>query len=299
MYYWESLRQKEEADNLLASLPVASLHPIEVEGAKNPDEIQAVVNEKIGEIVGAVSGKYQLVQHKEAFQPILDGLNTIGASYRMTVGYSKKKAWLSVITDAEATDGVSIGFQAYNSIDGSTAIRYSFASFKATRFIEIVGYRQVCSNGMVVRVPIDEAEFVKPELREKLTELLKLSARIIHMGDKVHDKVEALQLVVEAMELLKEPVSKMIMASQNTPVAQAQAKELIAKYIGKRLHQRILGQFRKEEKTLWGLYNAMTNVASHDKEIATSTADSFLKGSAEMLTAELVGGKDAVLKNTA
>jgi hypothetical protein len=291
MYYWEALKQKEEAEGLLDSLPVASLQEIEVADAGNSNHYQAVINEKIKDVVGVVSGKYQLVQHKEAFQPIVEALNSIGASYRMNIGYTQRKAWMSIVTNSEATDGVSIGFQALNSIDGTTAIRYGFANFKQTRWVELVGYRQVCSNGMVVRVPLDNAEFVKLEEREKIEVLLRETARIIHMG-KAHDKVEAIRYIVEAMELLKEPVARMIEASKNKILAEKMAKELIAKYLGKRLNKKVLAQYRKEEKNLWGLYNAMTFVASHNKEIATSSADSLLNGSAEMLREELVAKAD-------
>lgn len=295
MFYWEALKQKEEAEELLESLPTASLKSLLVQdGAENKDFV-GVVNEQNNSLVAVVSKDYQLVQHKEAFQPIIDGLNTIGAKYRIRSSYSKTKAFLSIITENEATDGVMIGFQVINGFDGKTALNYGFRAFKTQSIIEIVGYRQVCSNGMKVRVPLDEAEIVTLEERRKITNLLYKNLRIVHIGDNVQEKVQSVQYITEAMELLKNPVSRIIEASQNKEVGTKIAEEILLKYIGKRLKQKILGQFRKEEKTLWGLYNAITYVASHDREISTSTANSLIENSADLLTAEVVGGKEAIL----
>jgi hypothetical protein len=295
MYYWESLKQKEDAEQVLESLPTASLRAISVLGAENKDFL-GVVNEQIKELVAVVSTDYQLVQHKEAFQPILDGLNTIGAKYRMRASHTKTRATLSIITENEATDGVMIGFSVKNGFDGKTALNYGFRAFKTSHTIELVGYRQVCSNGMKIEVPLDEAEFVTLEERKRITELLNKKLRIVHFGDEVQEKVQSVQYIVEALELLKNPVSRLIEASQKKEVGTKLAEEIILKYIGKRMKQRILGQFRKEEKTLWGLYNAITFVASHDREISTSTANSLIENSADLLTVETVGGEDAILK---
>jgi hypothetical protein len=171
-----------------------------------------------------------------------------------------------------------------NSLNGKSAIHYLFRSEKITKVVEIVGYRQVCSNGMKIRVPLDQAEFVRPEVREKIEALLVLSQRIIHMGNP-EESISAVRYVVEAMALLKEPISLIIKKAKDTMVGEQEAKKLIRKYVGKRLSGRILGQFQEEEPSLWGLANAITFVASHDVKL--STMNGRINSSAEMLEQEL------------
>jgi hypothetical protein len=145
-----------------------------------------------------------------------------------------------------------------------------------------VGYRQVCANGMKLRVPLHEAEIVKVEERMQIEKLLESHAVIRHTTN-ANTKLQMIQLAVEAMQIMKEPVARMIRAARGTPIAKEYAKQLIGEYIGKRLHEEILAQYSNEEQNIWGLYNAITNVASHNSEIAQSTANGLINNSAIML----------------
>jgi len=238
------------------------------------------------ELVGVVSPRYMLVQHKQAFEPIVKGLDNFNIEYKWNLFTHKGKAWLSVIVDnAEAADSVRIGFRAMNSVDGSTAIKYSFAMERVHRYVELVGYRQVCDNGMIIRVPLDKADIIRPELQEQVKELLSKHAKIIHTGDKSKE-IQAVQYVVEAVTLLKEPVARIIEIAQNRKIGQQEAIDLIRKYIGKRMVQRVRNRFAYENPDLWGLYNAVTYVASHDR-IAQSTSNGLLVKAADLLEQEI------------
>jgi hypothetical protein len=292
MWYWEALKQKDDAESIVKGLPQyyeGQVFSIKNEDKElmpgNPKGFKAIVRKDTGSIVAVPTGKYTLVQHEEAFMPIVEALNSLGQPFKIAAIHSNTNAWLNILT-TETDDGVSVGFQAMNSVDGSTSLQYGFANFKATRYIELVGYRQVCSNGMVVRVPIDNADFVRLEEREKIEVLLRQSIRIIHTG-KAQEKIEQIRYLVEAMALLKEPVARMIKAATMKGIGQMEAEELLKKYIGKRLKAKLLGQFEQEEKTLWGLYNAITFVAAHDNEIKTSTKNSLITKSADLLLAEV------------
>jgi hypothetical protein len=199
---------------------------------------------------------------------------------------------MNVITGVETLDGVKLGFHVDNSVDGTTAIRYAFRSVLQKGWVEMVGYRVACSNGMVVRVPLDQAEFVKPELRTKILELLKKSFRFLHVGD-VKEKVASVQYIVEAMSLLKDPVAAMILKAQNTKIAREEAMGLLAKYVGQRLQDRCMTRFNrdqhKEGTSLWSLYNAITFEASHNG-LSVSSRDSLLNNSADLLKDALVLG---------
>jgi len=239
-----------------------------------------------GELVGVVSPRYMLVQHKQAFEPIVKGLDNFNIEYKWNLFFNRGKAWLSVLVDnAEATDSVRVGFRAMNSVDGSTAIRYSFAMERVHRYIELVGYRQVCENGMIIRVPLDKAEIIRPEIQEQVKELLSKHAKIIHTGDKSKE-IQAVQYVVEAVTLLKEPVARIIDIAKERKIGQQEAIDLIRKYISKRMEQRVRNRFAYENPDLWGLFNAVTYVASHDK-IAQSTSNGLLVRAADLLEQEI------------
>lgn len=290
-FIWEKSPLQEAVD----SIPIATKHELAV---LNKDEDATQINLGVrtdgfigisveGELVGVVSPRYCLVQHKEAFAPIVKGLDNISVPYEWNLFTHKGKAWLSVLVDdKEIRDTVKIGFRALNSVDGTTAIRYSFVMERATqRHIELVGYRQVCSNGMVIRVPLDDAEIIKPELREKVVKLLEQHAKIIHTGDRARE-IQAVQYVVEAVTLLREPVARIIEKAQTRAIGHDEAKELLQKYVGKRMKQRVYNQFLSENPDLWGLYNSITYVASHDR-IAQSTSNGLLNKAADLLEQEI------------
>lgn len=284
MYFHEYMQKAENSQEALNSIPTATVETIRMNGKMNPKEIKAVI---VGDrIVATVSKHYKLVQHRTAFQPILDGLHTTATDYNFALFVSDAKAYLKIFCD-EVPDngsGIRLGFDAINSLNGKSAIHYLFRSENVTKVVEVVGYRQVCSNGMKIRVPLEQAEFVRPEVREKVEALLTLSQKITHMGNP-EEKISAVKYVVEAMSLLKEPVALIIKKAKDVKVGDEEAKKLIKKYIGKRLSGRILGQFDEEEQTLWGLYNSITFVASHG--VKATTMNGLIDRSAEMLEQEL------------
>lgn len=296
MYYWDALEQQQNAEAVVNSLPTATLHSLDALELENPSGWKAV--EVKGKIVGTVTDKYQLVQHSEAFMPIINGLDATGESYRVSVWNKKGRAGMRVITKHEAADGVCLGFQALNSVDGTTALFYKLVSkFKEKKHIELVGYRQVCSNGMVVRVPLEESEFMRLETVQRVHELIHKSMRFVHVGD-VKAKAESVQYLVEAMSLLKEPVKLMIEKAQFTKVSFEDAEKLLVKFVGLRLWQKCMNEYRygRHEKSgnIWSLYNSITWIASHG-EISDTSKKSLLDGSADLLRDVLVDGVTATL----
>lgn len=290
MYYFQALQKSQNAQNLIESLPKATLTPIEIEGAENSSNFKASVVDS--DIVGVVTGKYVLVQHSEAFSPIIKALDNAGEDYNCSVWHKKGKAGLRVITGTESADGVKLGFQALNSVDGTTSLRYNFTMRREMSFIEVVGYRLACQNGMVMRVPMDEAEFVSKETRVEIQNLMTKLFSIAHVGD-AKAKAAQVQYIVEALALLKVPVTAMIEKAKTVDILPKEAELLLAKYIGKRLSDKCLYQYRrdkaKEGEGLWSLYNSVTFVASHG-DISESGKKSLLDNSADLLSDVLVKG---------
>jgi cell fate (sporulation/competence/biofilm development) regulator YmcA (YheA/YmcA/DUF963 family) len=293
--YWEYMRKAEQTQETLDNIPIASLQTIVSTNQGtilNPKNIKAVVVN--GRIVGSVSKRYRLVQHKDAFSPIFNGLHQTATPYEFSLFETDTKAMLNVFVDEIGENGsmIKLGFRAVNSINGETAIVYDIRADSITSTLEIVGYRQVCSNGMKIRVPLDRAEELRIEKVERVKELIKMATRIVHMGteEAMKQKIEAVQYVTEAIALLKNPIARIIQKAKSERVGEQQAKELLKIYIGKRMNQRILEQFKKEEQTMWGIYNACTAVASHDCTIPTMNG--LINSSARMLEQELFPKKD-------
>jgi hypothetical protein len=289
--FWDYKNKAEETENAIAKIPMATLESIRTTSdATNPKNFMAVVlNETAGKrIVATVSKRYRLVQHAEAFKPIIDGLHFTATDYEFCLIHRNTKATLDVFVTEIANSGlggIRLGFRAISNIDGRNAIKYTLSQSKFQGTIEIVGYRQVCENGMKIRVPLDEAEFVRPEIRGKVTSLLEMSANVAHIGN-VESKIKATQYVVEAMSLLKEPVKAMIEKARTQEIGEKEAKALLAKYIGKRLTSAINDKFQSEEQNLWGLYNAITYIASHG--VTVSTMNGLMNKSANLLERELL-----------
>lgn len=312
--FWDYMKHKDETQSVLNEIPKAVLFDIShvntAEGIvqlRNPQKIKAVVlEENEGKrIVATVSRHYKLVQHKTAFEPIFKALHDTGTDYSFALFQTDTKAFVKVFVDeiGDNGSGIKLGFEAMNSIDGRGAINYTLMSSEikrqTTRTIEVVGLRLACKNGMKVRVPLDQAEEIKIEIRtevqEKVRELLKMATNIIHMGENIEEKTKAVQYVVEAMTLLKEPIAQIIKNAKEKQIGEQDAKFLIGKYIGKRLSEKIYEQFQNEDQTIWGLYNAITYVASHG-DVKESTMNGLLNKSADLLEEEITINRKVKVK---
>jgi len=236
---------------------------------------------------------YALVQHKEAFRPIVDALVTSGVKDFEFLTYSTpKKAELQLYVNGDIADseGVRIGIQCLNSLDGHSVLKYGVEMDRFNRTIELVGYRQVCSNGMKIKVPLDKAEFVGWEVRDKLKNLLSETARLRHTSG-VFAKIELVKYTVEAISLLRKPVEAMIHYAKAFKIEHAEVlKKLIKRHVGKRWASKVQEVYETEKTCsadLWGLYNAITFVASHDDDLSETGRERLLEKSANMLLAEI------------
>jgi hypothetical protein len=293
-FYWEYMRRANETKEVLESIPTASLETItatEVGTIENPRSMKGVVVD--GRLVASVSKNYQLVQHKDAFKPVFDGLHQTGTPYEFALFQTDTKAFLNVFVDeiGDNGSGIKLGFRVINSIDGRNAISYAIKSetIERSTTIELVGYRLACQNGLKIRVPLDQAEELRLEKKttEKIEQLLRMASRIIHMGTEqsIKEKMESVSFVVEAVSLLRQPIQIIMEKAKNKQVGEEEVREMLKKYIGKRMNKQILERFKEEEQSLWGAYQAATFVASHDCSIPTMNG--LINSSAKMLEKEL------------
>lgn len=239
------------------------------------------------EYVYTPTKRYHLVQHWDAFRPIVEGLTLSGThDFKFVLDYNMKKANFQVFVGGQGYDTVDIGFSVSNSFDGKS-LRFGYEmKHTGEPYIELVGYREVCSNGMKVRVPLSEAEIIKPEIAVKVKQLLHGSGKINHTKH-IKEKIQTMQHVIEAMALLREPAELMFKKAHGQLVTEDRLNELVKLHVGKRFKRKVLEHYEDEEPTLWGLYNALTATASHDAGLGDAARENLLNKAANMLMVEV------------
>jgi hypothetical protein len=81
----------------------------------------------------------------------------------------------------------------------------------------------------------------------------------------------------------------MIFDAQQLHLEPKKAQELIKEYLGERMSRRIEEEFyRSNDDSLYGLWNAVTSVASHTEDFKDGTRNTLLDKAADLLTGELL-----------
>jgi len=225
----------------LAKLPTAENGSVLVKTSSGKEvtttKFQAIVATEKGhkEVVAVPTKRYNVVQHKQVFERLLDAVNLFSPDIRGQVVWDVKRAYLFVSLPSkftfDAPDGkkMTLGFSATNSYDGTTGVH-----------IGAFGYRLACSNGML------------------LTKTLGgISVDHIH---GVHKRIEYL---FNNMELQMAKLSARIDAAQDTKMALAWAEAYSEHFAGKDNTVSVMKLFKQEKPTVWGLYNSLTDFYSH------------------------------------
>lgn len=309
-------KQSQGAEQALESLPIATLQDIytptdaSVVYAQDPEKKDTTYNagsmlkltDKAvfckGTHVATVSDQYRLVQHKDAFQPVINGLRNIGREdFTFSTWANKSKAFMGIILGT-TIDSVGYGFRATNSIDGSSTINYGMSAKAQRQYteVEIVEkervtvwtYRQICTNGAKIKVPLKVEKYLDTVTRTKFQTLMSQmkSVRIRHSGE-AQQRVEEVQFLVEAFLLMGEPIERMIKDAQQIHYDADTVDKLITKYIGQKMAPRIRSSFARErDDTLWALFNAITWEASH-AALSDGIREVLLEKASNLLTDEL------------
>lgn len=191
---------------VLWSSPESNIGLENIERVKGFKAIEVTDSNGQKEIVNCPTTQYTIVQHNDAFRPIVEALVQSGVQdFKYGLIHNHRWAKLNLLVQDDVIDGVSLGFDVSNSFDGSGAVNFGLDMSRKHRTIELVGYRQVCSNGMKIKVPLDNAEIIRLETVEKVQSLMKQHTKLKHTTN-VHRKIEAIQYVVEAVALLKDSV---------------------------------------------------------------------------------------------
>lgn len=295
-----------ELNQAIAELPKAEPVKVFVEGrGKGMKELKKFRAIKVTEhggkqhFVSVPTTRYHTVQHEQAFRPIVEGLTLAGQhNFQFVLVSTERYADLQIyilpegikFNDMNKSDefgGVMLGFSVKNSFDSSRALSYGFKAMFGKGYLELVGYRQVCANGMKIRVPLHKAEIIKPEIVGRVKELFSKYTRMLHTKN-VPEKIQQMQFITEAMTLLRPSVELYIEKAQKWTIKDKKTyKRLIDTHVGKRFKKRVTDEFANQEQDLWGLYNAMTYVASHHDDLKHSSRETLLDKAAEMLLVEV------------
>jgi len=275
------LRQGEEVNEAISQMPVAQEQDVFIAGGlqKVFSHKAIVVDDKVIDIP---TKNYKLVQHSEAFRPVVEGITLAGVKDFTFSAYSTNKVGYLNLYIGSINDGTShinVGMQISNSLNRTLSVKYGFKFNEREAHIEIVGYRQVCSNGLKIRVPLEQAEIIRPELREQIKNLLTEKYTFKHVGN-VKVKILDMQYVSEAFSLLVEPLELYIKKAKSIDINVSSViidsvKSIIRKHVSERMTKKILEQFSEnagiEGTSLWGLFNAITYIASHNSTVSGKT----------------------------
>ncbi len=268
--------------NELNELPSASL----VNLYYNGNEFKEVEGKKgvmqNDEIIAVVSKHYQLIQHRDAFKQALEQLE-VPEDAKISCSWYKGKASMNVFFDElkinDGKLGIDMAFQIKNSYDGSTALGLSVKKNlieKGDKYIVFYGLRQICSNGMKIKVPLaemmpEEIEKLNPEkdvIAEEKQDIInniskEFRGSVKHMGKKFEMKyLNLFQMAKLAVPLIEKKI-KEAMADKITDVEFIRWLDKME--FSQKAIDGILVRYNSEkELTRWGAYNAITAYASHD-----------------------------------
>ncbi len=260
------------------SLPVAQTCPVfyDYENKhKEFEEKKAIVDAKTGEVFHFASDHYAVIQHRDAFNQILTAMNLnpkekVKGNVTSWRGRARMSVTFPELLVDDGKQGIELGFRASNSYCGDQAFRFFGArtAFKATRVIEFFGLRKVCSNGMMVRIPLNEVnieagdrvERKEYEQREEYN-ISDAVVRILHKGD-VKTQLFNITKAIEDLRTVVKPLENKIALAKETQYAGTDLKKILHE-LGFSDKIAYFVEKNAEDYTNWGLYNGLTQFASN------------------------------------
>lgn len=270
------IQNKQTLRNLQPALQQAKTTTLRTQHGKINTH-KAIIDKKTKRHINVVSQKYTLVQHREVIQSVLNALDKENVDVTGQITGEQDKMRITLLIDEPSykirdkstnTEHIKFGFRAVNSYDSSTSL-----------YFEAFGFREKCSNGMF------------------LGQELLASKKKYHTGEITVESMT--QNVVDILKVIKEErgtVKDLFEDMMTTSITKEKAfKELDDMFRAKKHVDNILRRIgvtviRVQEEngeeqtklieedsfktvTLWDLYNAFTNYATHSENISTNTED--------------------------
>ena len=243
--YGEVMEHKAEYDFPISEQPIATNSGIVI-----PDR-RAIVRTDTNQILGMVGSNYKVLSHKDALEPIIDGLQNRGFEtfQRTTLTQNGARMFANIyfpnkereIKIGKSNDTYWPGISIVNSLDGT--LKYH---------LEASIYRLICTNGM--RVPT-----------------------VIAGGASVHSKNKDFESMIDQILTQITADGNHFSTFQNWANIPVKRAEIADKVEGlfktkkftypERYKDIVLEEIAREEKfgmvTVWNLYNAFNSVLEH------------------------------------
>lgn len=249
------MKQKLESINdlvdLAPTLDYAELYPVYF---SNGDEsrFKVIKNSTIDSEVCTVSNRYQLLQHRDAVNYILSGIQAIGIE-----GSGTLRNYHDSVVVETYFDNLSIRD---NSQDGNINLGMRFTnSFNKTKGFNgvLFGHRQVCENGMIMNKMIPNAP--------------KLSIR--HLGDITTNITDTIHKFIENIFRMENAVIEIIDSTKNSIISfqnNDTQLEFFKSVVGSQERAELITSVNsiELETTQWDIYNALTSFVSHSDDLS-------------------------------
>jgi len=272
-----------ELKNQSLNFDRAELRTITVQGKTEPEESKfAVFNIDQDCVASIVSDRYNLVQHKQVTDAVVDTLTNLNLKTDCKVRESKNRLFVDLrFTDKrlevptpesiragqhtkEQNEEFIVGLRVINSYDKTTGISV---------LPSLV--RVACNNGMIVN--IGAKRFVKSFTIYHTNKLTEEFSTVVQK--LIHDMINS---VPKLQALVEQCIGDSIEWNL--------AKRIVAGLlVGREKHiTQILGKLKTGEKvSRWSLYNAITSYATHGEQLKPSIEEWLQSKAQIVLTTEL------------
>lgn len=249
------MKQKLESINdlvdLAPTLDYAELHPVYF---LNGDEsrFKVIKNSTTNSEVCTVSNRYQLLQHRDAVNHILSGIQAVGIE-----GAGTLRNYHDSVVVETYFDNLNIRD---NSQDGHINLGMRFTnSFDKTKGFNgvLFGHRQVCENGMIMNKMVPNAP--------------RLSIR--HLGDITANITNTIHKFVENIFRMENTVIEIIDSTKNNIISfqnNDTRLEFFKTLVGSQERAELITSINSMEleETQWNIYNALTAFVSHSPDLS-------------------------------
>jgi len=254
---------------------------------KQVKDHQFVWNISKGRISNSVTKNFQLIQHRDIFSTVHDALSNLNLQVkgRLDDFEDMVRADLvfqnqDLVNDGEK--GIQLGIRVINSNNKRSSFR-----------LEMYAFRLICQNGMSIGSMIPGVRDIQIHYGLEKIEFAKVQVMVEKFVKKVINHSNSLQKLVnlsmkDSVEWnIVETIMKKAIHSQKFMKEIAKRLEVdVVEVIDKKNPKKVNLQFipKKNQKiSRWDLYNAITNLISHDEQLKPTAQNSLEESSRKIL----------------
>lgn len=224
---------------------------------KEPVEnYKGIYNLGTGKIASVVSKGYQIIQHNDVVNGLVNVLGSLNLDVHGTIRDNRDKLIIDLAFKDQSlieddSKGIQLGIRAINSYNKTSSFR-----------LEMYAYRLVCQNGMSFGNVMETREITMHVGKAKTQDMVEKTVAIF------------VKNVINSSEKLQNLVNKMMVDSIEWNTAVKIFEGLI---VQKKHREAILDRLdRTKPLTRWDIYNAMTNYITHDDQL-TPNVQTYLE----------------------